>query len=71
MITDFKAKLADVWRSAVAAAKLLLAPIGFREILLLSGVALVGYGASAVYPPAAFLAPGAVLVGVAIFGVRT
>lgn len=52
------------------AAKTLLAPIGFREVLLLGGSALLGYGASFVFPPAAYLAPGAVLVGVAVFGVR-
>lgn len=50
--------------------KTLLAPISFREVLLLSGAALLGYGASFMFPPAAYLAPGAVLVGVAVFGVR-
>lgn len=52
------------------AAKTLVAPIGFREVLLFGGAALVGYGASDVFPPAAYLAPGIVFVGVAVFGVR-
>jgi hypothetical protein len=56
--------------SLLLAAKTLLAPIGFRELLLFGGAALVGYGASDVYPPAAYLAPGLVFVGVAVFGVR-
>ena len=65
----------DRWARAAGAALLfaaqtLLAPIGFREVLLLGGAAPVGYGASFVFPPAAFMAPGVVLVGVAVFGVR-
>jgi hypothetical protein len=52
------------------AAAVLLAPIGFREVLLLGGATLLGLGASLIYPPAAYLAPGVVLVGVAVFGVR-
>jgi hypothetical protein len=64
-------------RAAVSVAKTcqklacaFLAPIGFREVLLLGGSVLLGVGAAAVYPPAAFIAPGVVLVGVAVFGVR-
>ena len=48
----------------------ILAPIGFREVLLLGGATLLSIGAGAVYPPAAFIAPAVVLVGVAVFGVR-
>lgn len=48
----------------------LLEPIGFREVLLICGSGLVGFGAHYVYPPAAYIAPGLVFVGVAIFGVR-
>lgn len=44
--------------------------IGYRELLLLGGATMVGYGVSLVYPPAAFIAPGIIFVGVAIFGVR-
>lgn len=45
-------------------------PIGFREVLLFAGSALIGYGASFVYWPAAFLAPGVIIAAVAVFGVR-
>lgn len=60
----------SVARSSAALAGTLLSPIGFREVLLLGGSALLSIGASAVYPPAAFIAPGLILVGVAVFGVR-
>ena len=46
----------------------LLAPIEFREVLLFAGLVLLGFGLWPVSPPAALIAPGAVLVGVAIFG---
>lgn len=59
-------------RSALWTAFVVLSePIGFREVLLLCGAALLGFGAHLVYPPAAYIAPGVVLVGVAIFGVRS
>lgn len=48
----------------------LLTPISFREILLFSGCGLIWLGLSAVYPPAAVIVPGAILTGVAVFGVR-
>lgn len=41
-----------------------------RDFIGLAGLALLGYGAWLVYPPAGFLAPGLVMCGVAIFGVR-
>jgi hypothetical protein len=44
--------------------------IGAREAMLLAGLGLVSYGAAGVYPPAAFFLPGAVLVFVAIAGLR-
>lgn len=44
--------------------------IGPREIGLLAGLVLVGYGAWSVYPPAGFVAPGAVLLYVVIAGLR-
>lgn len=57
--------------SAVAFAfRAMLAPIAFREVLLFSGSVLLGYGAGLIYPPAMFVVPGVVLVGVAVFGVR-
>jgi hypothetical protein len=54
-------KSAAVWLSGL---------IGPREFGLLSGLALLGYGAGAVYPPAGFVLPGAVLLYVAIAGLR-
>lgn len=57
--------------SAIASGvRALAAPIAFREVMLFSGAVLVGYGAGLIYPPAMFIVPGAVLVGVAVFGVR-
>ncbi|TWD58103.1 hypothetical protein FB480_101858 [Agrobacterium vitis] len=44
--------------------------VGMREIVMFSGLALMGYGLSLVYLPAAFIAPGCILVFVAIFGVK-
>ena len=41
-----------------------------RDILLYAGLALAAYGLSMISMPAAFIVPGAVLAGVAIFGVR-
>ncbi|QPM89372.1 hypothetical protein [Pseudooceanicola algae] len=42
-----------------------------RDIVGLIGVGLIGYGSWLVYEPAGFLTAGAVLAGVAIFGVRS
>ena len=42
----------------------------FRDVLLFGGAALLAYGLSLVWWPAAFVAPGIVFTGVAIFGVR-
>jgi hypothetical protein len=41
-----------------------------RDVLAFVGLALFSYGAWQVYPPAAFIAVGAVMTGIAIFGVR-
>jgi hypothetical protein len=58
-------------KSALAiVAGAIISTIGFRDLLLFGGVALVGYGASMVYPPAAYIVPGVVLTAVAVFGVR-
>jgi len=35
--------------------------------MLFLGLALLGYGAHMIYPPAAFLVPGAILIFTAIF----
>jgi hypothetical protein len=40
------------------------------DLLMFAGLGLLGYGASLVYWPAGFLVPGAILVAVAVFGVR-
>ena len=47
-----------------------LAVIGVQDLSLALGLALLGYGLSLVYWPAGFIAPGVVLIAVAIFGVR-
>jgi hypothetical protein len=44
--------------------------IGAREATLILGVAMVGYGAGSICPPAGFICPGLVLLYVAIFGLR-
>lgn len=41
-----------------------------RDHLLFGGLILMAYGLSLVWMPLAFIVPGAVLVGVAVFGVR-
>lgn len=41
-----------------------------RDIVGLAGLALVGAGAWWVFPPAGLIIPGAILVSVAIFGVK-
>jgi hypothetical protein len=53
-----------------AALAFFAAEIGMRELTLYMGLGLAGYGLYQIYPPAAFVAPGAVLDYVAIFGVR-
>lgn len=50
------------------ATKTFFAPIGFREILLFGGSALLSAGAYLIYPPAGFVLPGIVLVYVSVFG---
>jgi len=41
-----------------------------RDIVGLVGLGLLAYGLALVYLPAAFIAPGAILTAVAVFGVR-
>jgi hypothetical protein len=48
----------------------IVASIDVQTALLAGGLALVSYGSSLIYWPAAFIVPGAVLTAVAIFGVR-
>lgn len=74
-LTAISRRVSNTMRKARAALWMafvvLTEPIGFREVLLLCGSALLGFGAHLVYPPAAYIAPGVVLAGVAIFGVRS
>lgn len=44
--------------------------IGFQEALLLGGCGLLGVGLFQISPPAAAIVPGAVLVYVAVWGVK-
>ena len=46
------------------------APFDRRDFVGLVGLCLLGYGAWLVYEPAGVFVPGAVLCGVAVFGVR-
>ena len=62
--------LAPLARFLAALVGLIAAPFGTRELLLILGLGLVGYGAALVYWPAGFLAPGVIITGVAIFGTR-
>jgi hypothetical protein len=64
---DSERRMVKLAAALLAAA---LKPFGPREIALLSGLALVAYGASQVYPPAGAFIPGAVLLYIAIAGLR-
>ncbi len=44
--------------------------IDAREVMLFAGLGLLGYGLWPIYQPLSFIVPGAVLAGVAIFGIR-
>ena len=46
-----------------------LAP-DMRDVFVLAGTGLIGAGCWMVYPPAGLIAPGAILVAVAVLGVR-
>jgi hypothetical protein len=54
----------------LAALKSLAASIAPRDVVLALGLALLGGGLYPVYAPAAAIVPGAILVAVAIFGVK-
>lgn len=45
-------------------------PIDKRDFLMLTGLGLLGFGCYLVYPPAAFISPGLILVGISVFGVK-
>ncbi|MEO3386020.1 hypothetical protein [Mesorhizobium sp. CAU 1741] len=52
------------------AATSVAAAVDARDLVLATGLVLAGYGLFEVYPPAAFIGPGCVLIYVAIFGVK-
>jgi hypothetical protein len=54
-----------------SAAAAIAGELGAREIALLLGLGLVGYGAGLIYVPAGFVLPGAVLLYVSIVGLKT
>lgn len=41
-----------------------------RDIILFAGLILIGWGGWWIFPPMALMVPGAILTGIAIFGVR-
>lgn len=49
----------------------LIKPFGPRELALVAGLALLAYGAYQLSPPAAEIVPGAILVYLAIVGLKT
>lgn len=57
-------------RALSSTAAALLAPIGFRETLLIGGSALIGLALAPISPPAALGIPGVIFIYVAIFGVN-
>lgn len=57
-------------KAAEIVAGAIISTFDMRDVLLYAGLALVGYGLSLIFWPAAFIVPGAVLVAVAIFGTR-
>lgn len=58
----------SVLKNAIAALAIFLFRLfSIQDYMLFLGLALLGYGCHMVYPPAAFLAPGAILIFTAIF----
>ena len=57
-------------RAVTSAAAAVLAPIGFRETLLLGGAVLISVGIWPVSAPWALIVPGSIFIYVAIFGVN-
>lgn len=41
-----------------------------RDIILLAGIVTLGMGLAFVWPPLGLIVPGAILVAIAVFGVR-
>ena len=57
-------------RFAVTLAVFVARSFGVGEVMLVGGLALTGYGAWQVYPPAGFFIPGAIMLALVAFGVR-
>lgn len=62
--------LGSFGRGVVSAVRAIIAPFDFRDLLLFGGNGLLGYGLYAIYPPAAFIVPGAIFVAIAAFGAK-
>lgn len=45
-------------------------PPDVRDLAAAAGLTLLGVGFWLIYPPAAFIVPGALMVAIAVFGVR-
>jgi hypothetical protein len=56
--------------TASSAAAAIAGQLGPRELALLLGLGLVGYGAGLVWLPVGLMAPGLVLLYVSIFGLK-
>ncbi len=52
-----------------SASSALFAAFSLRDLTLYAGLGLAAYGFYQIFPPAAFIVPGAVLIYVAVFGV--
>lgn len=54
----------------VSAAVAFASLFDFRDLMLFGGSGLLGYGLYSIYPPAAFVVPGAIFVAVSVFGAK-
>lgn len=59
-----------IGRGIGAAVVTVVSAFDLRDAMLFAGVGLLGYGLYDIYPPAAFIVPGAIFVAVATFGAR-
>lgn len=59
-----------VGRGTGVAVDTVISAFDLRDAMLFAGVGLLGYGLNDIYPPAAYIVPGAIFVAVATFGAR-
>lgn len=59
-----------IGRGIGAAVVAVVSAFDLRDAMLFAGIGLLGYGLYDIYPPAAFIVPGAIFVAVATFGAR-